>query len=80
MPSTSFPGSSGRSVEAPPKIKHLMGTGLQISSITMAAFYAILLFIWKLTFPDFAAPAAVEVMIWASAIIRIAVCLLPQNN
>ena len=63
-----------------PKIKHLMGTGLQISSITMAAFYAILLFIWKLTFPDFAAPAAVEVMIWASAIIRIAVCLLPQNN
>ena len=28
----------------------------------------------------FAAPAAVEVMIWASAIIRIAVCLLPQNN
>ena len=57
-----------------------MGTGLQISSITMAAFYAILLFIWKLTFPGFAAPATVEVMIWASAIIRIAVCLLPQNN
>ena len=63
-----------------PKIKHLMGTGLQISSITMTAFYVILLFIWKLTFPDFTAPAAVEVMIWASAIIRIAVCLLPQNN
>lgn len=56
------------------------GTGLQISSITMTAFYVILLFIWKLTFPDFTAPAAVEVMIWASAIIRIAVCLLPQNN
>lgn len=34
-----------------PKIKHLMGTGLQISSITMTAFYVILLFIWKLTFP-----------------------------
>ncbi len=63
-----------------PKIKHLMGTGLQISSITMTAFYVILLFIWKLTFPGFTAPAAVEVMIWASAIIRIAVCLLPQNN
>ena len=57
-----------------PKIKHLMGTGLQISSITMTAFYVILLFIWKLTFPGFAAPATVEVMIWASAIIRIAVC------
>ena len=41
-----------------PKIKHLMGTGLQISSITMTAFYVILLFIWKLTFPGFAAPAA----------------------
>ena len=63
-----------------PKIKHLMDTGLQISSITMTAFYVILLFIWRLTFPGFTAPAAVEGMIWASAIIRIIVCLLPQNN
>ena len=59
-----------------PKIKHLMGTGLQISSITMTAFYVILLFIWKLTFPGFAAPAAVEVMIWASAITGIGVIIL----
>ena len=51
-----------------------MGTGLQISSITMTAFYVILLFIWKLTFPGFAAPAAVEVMIWASGRVP------PQNN
>ena len=31
-------------------------------------------------FPDFHIPAAVKAMVWISAIIRIAVCLLPQNN
>ena len=49
------------------KIKRQLGIGLQVSSITMTVFYIILLFIWKLTFP-------------ISAIIRIVVCFLPQNN
>ena len=61
--STSFPGSSGVPWKHP-QDQASDGTGLQISSITMTAFYVILLFIWKLTFPDFTAPAAVEVMIW----------------
>ena len=43
-------------------------------------FYIILLYVWKLTFPELNAPAAVEAMIWISAIIRIVVCFLPQNN
>ena len=62
------------------KVKRQMGRGLQISSITMTVFYIILLYIWKYTFPQMHAPVAVEVMIWASAIVRIAVCILPQNN
>ena len=62
------------------KIKRQLGIGLQVSSITMTVFYIILLFIWKLTFPELTAPVAVEAMIWISAIIRIVVCFLPQNN
>ena len=62
------------------KIKRQLGIGLQVSSITMTIFYIILLFIWKLTFPTLTAPLWIEAMIWISAIIRIAVCFLPQNN
>ena len=62
------------------KIKRQLGIGLQVSSITMTAFYIVLLYIWKLTFPELTAPAAVEAMIWISAIIRIVICVLPQNN
>ena len=62
------------------KIKRQLGIGLQVSSITMTVFYIILLYVWKLTFPELNAPATVEAMIWISAIIRIVVCFLPQNN
>ena len=62
------------------KIKRQLGIGLQVSSITMTVFYIILLFIWKFTFPELTAPVAVEAMIWISAVIRIVVCFLPQNN
>ena len=62
------------------KIKRQLGIGLQVSSITMTVFYIILLFIWKFTFPELTAPVAVEALIWISAIIRIVVCFLPQNN
>lgn len=62
------------------KIKRQLGIGLQISSITMTIFYIILLYIWKYTFYEMEAPMILEIMIWSSAIIRIAICLLPQNN
>ena len=55
------------------KIRRQLGIGLQVSSITMTVFYIILLYVWKLTFPELNAPAAVEAMIWISAIIRIVV-------
>lgn len=62
------------------KIKRQLGIGLQVSSVTMTAFYIILLYIWKFTFPELTAPIAVEAMIWISAIIRMVICVLPQNN
>lgn len=62
------------------RIKRRSGIGLQVSSITMTVFYIILLYVWKATFPQLQAPVAVEVLIWLSAILRILICLLPQNN
>lgn len=62
------------------RIERQLGFGLQVSSITMTAFYILLLYIWKQTFYEMQAPAALEIVIWASAILRIAICLLPQNN
>ena len=62
------------------KINRQLGIGLQVSSITMTVFYIILLYIWKLTFPEIIAPVAIEAIIWISAVIRIVICFLPQNN
>ena len=62
------------------KIKKQLGIGLQISSITMTVFYIILMYIWKFTFPGFTIPVIIEVIIWISAIVRIVICMLPQNN
>lgn len=62
------------------KINKQLGIGLQVSSITMTVFYIILLYIWKLTFPEISAPVAIEAIIWISAVIRIVICFLPQNN
>lgn len=62
------------------KIKRQLGIGLQVSSVTMTVFYIILLYIWKFTFPQFKAPLILEAVIWISAVIRIVICLFPQNN
>lgn len=62
------------------KIKKQLGMGLQISSVTMTVFYILLMYIWKNTFPEMQIPAALEIIIWVSALVRIIVCLLPQNR
>lgn len=62
------------------KIKRQLGIGLQVSSITMTIFYVLLLYIWKCTFYEMKASLILEILIWISAIIRIVICLLPQNN
>ena len=46
----------------------------------MTVFYIILMYVWQSTFPDLRMPIPVAAMIWISAIIRILICLLPQNN
>ena len=62
------------------RIRKQLGIGLQVSSITMTVFYILLLYIWKYTFYELKAPAALEIVIWVSALVRIIICLLPQNN
>lgn len=62
------------------KVNYWLGLGLQISSVTMTAFYIILMYIWKNTFPEIELPIAICIMVWASAVIRIIICLLPQNH
>ena len=46
------------------RIKKQLGIGLQVSSITMTAFYILLLYIWKFTFYEMKAPVALEMVIW----------------
>ena len=62
------------------KIKRQLGLGLQVSSITMTVFYIILMYIWKFTFPELSIPAWIGAFVWISAIVRIVICLFPQNN
>lgn len=62
------------------KIKRQLGIGLQVSSITMTVFYIILMYIWKFTFPELKISVILEAVIWISAVVRIVICLFPQNN
>ncbi len=62
------------------KIKRQLGIGLQVSSVTMTVFYIILMYIWKFTFPDIKIPAAIEVIIWISAVVRIVICMFPEKH
>lgn len=62
------------------KVHFFMNLGLQVSSITMTVFYILLLYIWKETFAPMEPPTWVVWIIWGSAIVRILICLLPQNN
>ncbi len=62
------------------KIKRQLGIGLQVSSVTITVFYIILMYIWKFTFPEFRIPVVIEAVIWISAVVRIVICMFPQNN
>ena len=62
------------------KIKRQLGIGLQVSSVTMTVFYIILMYVWKFTFPEMIIPKIVEAVVWISAVVRIVICMFPQNN
>lgn len=62
------------------KIQWWSGLGLMVSSITMTIFYVLLFYVWRSIFPDLAYPALLPVLLWLSALLRIALCLFPQNH
>ena len=63
-----------------PGVEWWSGLGLMVSSITMTIFYILLFYVWKAIFPGVSYPDLLPVLIWASAAVRIVLCLFPQNN
>lgn len=56
------------------------GLGLMVSSVTMTVFYVLLFYVWRAIFPGVSYPASLPVVIWASGLARVVLCLFPQNN
>ena len=56
-----------------------LGFGTLVTSISMTVFYVILYHVWKIRY-DVAGKKALTISIYALAVIRIALCLLPQND
>ena len=63
-----------------PKVEWWSGLGLMVSSITMTVFYVLLFYIWKAIFPQVTYSDFLPALIWVSAVLRIVLCLFPQNN
>ena len=61
------------------RIEWWMNLGLIITSITMTIFYMILFYIWKTKYTKDVS-ILIDVIIWIISIVRIVLCLLPQNN
>ncbi len=57
-----------------------LGLGTAITSVTMTVFYVVLYFIWREIFPDIEISPAVPALIFATAALRIVLCLFPQNE
>ena len=62
------------------KVKWWMNFGLEITSITMTVFYILLFYIWKIMNYNQMISNVVPILIWGTAIARIIICLLPQND
>ncbi len=63
-----------------PKVEWWSGLGLMVSSITMTVFYVLLFYVWKAIFPQVPYPGFLPALIWGSAVLRVVLCLFPQNN
>ena len=61
------------------KVEWWMNLGLIITSITMTVFYIILFYIWKIKYAKDVL-LLIDTIIWIISIVRIVLCLLPQNN
>ena len=68
------------------RVKWWMNLGLAVTSVTMTIFYIILLYIWKIQNVSQDNQALSEIaaaftgIIWTTALARIALCLMPQND
>ena len=63
-----------------PGLEWWSGLGLLVSSITMTVFYVWRFEVWKAIFPEAPYPGLLPALIWASAALRVVLCLFPQNN
>lgn len=63
-----------------PKVLWWMDLGLAVTSVTMTVFYIILFYIWKTINGDTYVANVVPILIWGTALARIIICLLPQNQ
>ena len=63
-----------------PSTEKRLGFGLAVSSVTMTVFYILLMYIWMATFPGLTVPPVLFVLVWGTALLRIILCLFPQNN
>ena len=57
-----------------------MNLGVAITSVTMTGFYLILAMVWQQLYPEAEAPQALFITIWATAALRIILCMFPQNK
>lgn len=56
-----------------------LGIGKLITSITMTIFYVLLYYVWRERY-DIKGEKNITVWIWILAIVRVGLCLLPQNQ
>ena len=56
-----------------------LGIGKLITSVTMTLFYVLLYYVWKTLYPK-QDSRVLTLMVWILAVIRIALCLFPQND
>lgn len=56
-----------------------LGTGKFITSITMTVFYILLYYVWRIRY-DVKEQKGITAAVYMAAVIRIVLCLLPQNK
>lgn len=62
------------------KTQWKLGFGTAVTSVTMTVFYILLYYIWRLLFPEIVISPVIPALIWITALFRIVVCFLPQND
>ncbi|MEF9966968.1 MAG: hypothetical protein RR766_00535 [Longicatena sp.] len=64
----------------PSKWNSYLGLGKMITSITMTIFYVVLFWVWKYIYPTYHIPVFLDYIVSGVALLRIFLCLLPQNK